>query len=162
MKIECARHWGQPKLIKPKACNKKNLLSSVSFGWGEGRPPKCKVWRSNNTIYVLHRDWFSPSVSWEDAISRGIIKPEQYREKFIYKNNYSGVILRNEAVISFPAPDLTAFILDTRFRLCVHAGRGLDGPVRFAPLGGFFHGDTKTATINCIEGKYANAENQSP
>jgi len=107
-------------------------------------------------------DSISASVSWEDAISRGIIKPEQYREKFIYKNNYSGVILRNKAVISFPAPDLTAFILDTRFRLCVHAGRGLDGPVRFAPLGGFFHGDTKTATINCIEGKYANAENQSP
>ena len=117
MKIECARHWGQPKLVKPKACNNKNLLSFVSFGWGESRPPKCKVWRSNDTVYVLHRDWFSQSISWEDAISRGIIEPEQYREKFIYKNNYSGVILRNEAVISFPVPDLTTFVLNTRFKL---------------------------------------------
>ena len=117
MKIECARRWGQPKLIKPKACNNKNLLGSVPFGWGESRPPKCKVWGSNDTVYVLHRDWFSQSISWEEAISRGIIEPEQYREKFIYKNNYGGVILRNEAVISFPVPDLTAFVLNTRFKL---------------------------------------------
>jgi len=117
MKIECSRRWGQPKLTKPKECNNKNLLGSVPFSWGEGKKPKCKVWKSDDTIYVLHRDWFSQSISWEEAISREIIKPEQYREKFVYKNNYGGVVLRNEAIISFKMPDLTEFILNVRFKL---------------------------------------------
>ena len=117
MKIECSRCWGDPKLNKPKECNNKNLLGSVPFSRGTKPNPKCKVWKSGNTVYVLHRDWFSESISWEEAIEHGIVKPERYHKKFVYSDNFGGVILRNEAVISFQMPDLTAFILDTRFEL---------------------------------------------
>ena len=117
MKIECSRCFGQPKLNKPKECNNINLLGSITFNWGFRKGVKCKVWKSGETVYVLQRDWFSPCISFEEAISHGIIKPEQHRKKFIYNDNFGGVILRSEAVISFQMPDLTAFILDTRFDL---------------------------------------------
>jgi len=117
MKIECSRKWGQPKLGKPKECSKANLLGSVAFSWTGCTGPKCKVWKSGNIIYVLHRDWFSPSISYEKAIELGIISPSQYRQKFVYKDNFGGVVLRNEAVISFAIPDVRNFILDSRFQL---------------------------------------------
>ena len=83
MKIECLRCFGQLKLNKPKECNNINLLGSVAFNRGFRKGVKCKVWKSGETVYVLQRDWFSSCISFEEAISHGIIKPEQPRKKFI-------------------------------------------------------------------------------
>jgi hypothetical protein len=114
MKIECMRRYGQPKLEKPKECSNKNLIGSVRFSFGE-KAVQCKVWRCVDTIYVLHRDWFSDCISFEEAERRGM--NVKHRKKFIYDDNFGGVILRNEAVISFSLPDISRFILDNRFEL---------------------------------------------
>lgn len=115
MRVICQRRWGQPKLVKPKECNNKNLLGSVNFAFF-GKGTKCKVWQYENTIYILHRDWFSDCISFDEAAERGIIEPRH--GKFIYKDNFGGgVILRNEAVFCFEMPDMTKFILDSRLDL---------------------------------------------
>jgi len=116
LKIECRRRWGEPKLKKPKECNNKTLLGSVNFTFGE-KYVKCKVWLCGSTVYVLHRDWFSPSITHEEAYKRGIIDSATRYQKFIYNDNFGGVILRSEAVLSFQLPDMSRFILDNRFAL---------------------------------------------
>lgn len=117
MKIECQRYWGQPKLVKPKVCNNKNLLGCVKFSWTGGKGAKCKVWVYDNTVYVLHRDWFSSSMSYDEALKKEIINQKQIKQKFAYNDNFGCVVLRSEAVISFDLHDLTKFILDNRFSL---------------------------------------------
>ena len=96
MKIECMRTYGYPKLVKPKPCCNKNLIGSVKFS--RFKPVQCKVWLFNGTIYVLNRDWFSECISFDLAEQRSIFVNRN--EKFIYRNNFGDVILRNEAVIS--------------------------------------------------------------
>jgi hypothetical protein len=117
MKIECQRRWGQPRLVKPGVCKNVNLLGSVKFSWTGGKGPQCKVWLHDDTVYVLHRDWFSGSMSYEDAIKAGIITEKDIKQKFIYSDNFGCVVLRNEAVISFCLPDLSQFMLNSRFAL---------------------------------------------
>lgn len=111
MKIVCSRNYGEPKLIKPKVCNNQNLIGSVIWNL----KCKCKVWKVENTIYVLHRDWFSNCIDSDNAVKMGIIKP--IKNKFVYNDTFSVVVLRNEALLSFEAPDLSKFILDNRFLL---------------------------------------------
>lgn len=105
-KIECERFYGQPKLIKTKDCNNKNKIGSVDF-----IPQKCKstLWvNEKERVFVLHRDWFSVAISRDEAIERNLLsKPA--REKFIYRDNWGSVVLRNEAVFSFDFPDLEIF-----------------------------------------------------
>jgi hypothetical protein len=117
MKIECQRRWGQPKLVKPSACKNSNLLGSVKFSWTGGKGPQCKVWLHDDTVYVLHRDWFSSCMPFKDAIKAGIITEKDVRQNKIYNDNFGCVVLRNEAVISFCLPDLSRFILNNRFAL---------------------------------------------
>jgi len=114
MKVECMRYYGQPKLVKPKECNNKNLLGSVRFSFGK-KPVKCKVWLCNNLVYVLHRDWFSDFITFDEAEKRGLIKP--VKNKFVYRDNFGGVLLRNEAVLSFSVPDTKEGLLKNRFLL---------------------------------------------
>jgi hypothetical protein len=72
--------------------------------FGNPKGYKCKVWMEGNTVYVLHRDWFSNSVPFGEAHEKGLIpKP---KSKFIYNDTFGCVILRNEAVISFGMPNI--------------------------------------------------------
>ncbi len=99
MELICCRDWGQPKLVKPKFCNNKTLLGTVNFIAN----CKCKVWCYNNEYYILHRDWFSRFISYDEAVAHGLVK--QYNCKFIYNDNFGGVVLRNEAIIKFARED---------------------------------------------------------
>ena len=66
-----SRHWGEPKLKKPKCCNNKTLLGSVTFH-GDC-PCKFKLWNDNGTYYIFWRDWFSPSMTNRDAAALGYV-----------------------------------------------------------------------------------------
>ena len=100
------RKYGQPKLNKPKELNKIKQLGSVDY------IPKhcsCPVFVKDNDVYIKHRDYFSEQFVPSDSNDLG--KPLNYtlakyfpdskqkREKFVYSDNWSGVILRNEAWI---------------------------------------------------------------
>ena len=100
------RKYGQPKLNKPKELNKIKQLGSVDY------IPKhcsCQVFVKDNDVYIKHRDYFSEQFVPSDSNDLG--KPLNYtlakyfpdskqkREKFVYSDNWSGVILRNEAWI---------------------------------------------------------------
>ena len=102
--VVCERKYGQSKLTKPSACNNANLIGSVDFSFGE-KPVKCKVWKNNNVVYVLHRDWFSDCISFDEAERRGMIDKKQRGSKFIYDDNFGCVVLRNEAMLSFGIPN---------------------------------------------------------
>gem|GEM_PF-1918507 len=115
MKLECVRYFGEPPLKKPKECNNKTLLGSVRYA-GHDKPCKCKLWLSGDTVYVLHRNWFSNTIGFDEAFKLGIIKKTP-NSKFVYDDNFGGVILRNEAIFSFKLPDMSRFILDSRFAL---------------------------------------------
>jgi hypothetical protein len=113
-KIECSRKYGEPKLKKSTVCKNENLDGTVF--WSDGQTKcACKVWTYADRIYVLHRDWFSKSISIPEALKRGLLTTE--KKKFIYNDNFGGVILRNEAIISFNVPPLDKFILDNCFSL---------------------------------------------
>lgn len=100
------RKYGQPKLPKPKELNKIKQLGSVDY------VPKhcsCQVFIKDNDVYIKHRDYFSEQFVPSDSNDLG--KPLNYRlqkyfpntkqkrETFVYSDNWSGVILRNEAWI---------------------------------------------------------------
>ena len=100
------RKYGQPKLNKPKELNKIKQIGSVDY------IPKhcsCPVFVKDNDVYIKHRDYFSEQFMPSDSNDLG--KPLNYtlakyfsdskqkREKFVYSDNWSGVILRNEAWI---------------------------------------------------------------
>ena len=100
------RKYGQPKLPKPKELSKIKQIGSVDY------IPKhcsCQVFIKDNDVYIKHRDYFSEQFVPSDSNDLG--KPLNYtlakyfpdskqkREKFVYSDNWSGVILRNEAWI---------------------------------------------------------------
>ena len=100
------RKYGQPKLNKPKELSKIKQIGSVDY------IPKhcsCQVFVKDNDVYIKHRDYFSEQFVPSDSNDLG--KPLNYtlakyfpdskqkREKFVYSDNWSGVILRNEAWI---------------------------------------------------------------
>jgi hypothetical protein len=66
-------------------------------------------------IYVLHRDWFSEGISYDEAKRRGLVG--ERKNKFIYNDNFGGVILRNEAVISFGVPNNVQNLMEQLARL---------------------------------------------
>jgi len=115
MKLECVRYFGEPPLKKPKECNNKTLLGSVRYA-GHDKPCKCKIWLVGDTVYVLHRNWFSNSIGFDEAFKLGIVKKTP-NSKFVYEDNFGGVILRNEAIFSFKLPDMQRHFLDNRFDL---------------------------------------------
>ena len=99
MRIVKQRFYGEPKLVKPKFCNNKNLLGSVEWN----KHCRCKLWAYGDKYYLLHRDWFSNFLGFSEAKKRGII--DQYNTKFIYDDNFGSVVLRNEALIEFNRED---------------------------------------------------------
>jgi hypothetical protein len=100
MKILKQRVYGQPKLDKPTMCNNKNLIGTIKFN----KSCTCKVWKDDSTYIILHRDWFSESISIDEAIARGL--QGNKRNNFVYNDNWGCVVLRNEALMEITADDL--------------------------------------------------------
>ena len=83
------RSYGEPKLIKPLELKNIKPVFSITY---EGR--KNQIFIKNNDVWIKHNDYFSTSISQEEAIERGI--DFYVRERLVYRNNYSPVILRGE------------------------------------------------------------------
>lgn len=96
IEIIAERKWGEPPLKKPKALNGVKQLGSVPFG----SKCKCPVYVTRTDIYLKHRDFFSPCISLQRAKEHGII--DNWNHKFIYNDNFGGVVLRNEAWLRIP------------------------------------------------------------
>ena len=106
MELICERRYGEPKLIKPKCCNNKTLLGNVPFIYAKRRVAcNNKLYKDNNTYYLLVRDWFSQSITRKEAVELGLLK--ELKQKFCYDDGEqaSTVVLRNEAIISFTRAD---------------------------------------------------------
>lgn len=100
-KIHSIRHYGQPKLPKPKE------LRGIKQSFSIPHNPKCKcqVFIKGDDVWVKHRDYFSPS----------LVKPEDYgkplgqlydkymgkdkSQKFVYEDAWGDIIARSEAWI---------------------------------------------------------------
>ena len=100
------RKYGQPKLVKPKELSKIKQIGSVDY------IPKhcsCQVFIKDNDVYVKHRDYFSEMFIPPDDNDLG--KPlnhtmQKYfpdmntkKDRFIYTDDWGGVVLRDEAWI---------------------------------------------------------------
>ena len=100
------RKYGQPKLNKPKELNKIKQLGSVDY------IPKhcsCPVFVKDNDVYIKHRDYFSEQFVPSDSNDLG--KPlnhtiQKYfpdtntkKDRFVYTDDWGGVVLRDEAWI---------------------------------------------------------------
>lgn len=85
------RIYGDPKLRSLKQLHiDAEKIGSITFG-----KCKCPVYKNRYRIYIKHRDWFSESISIDEALEYGII--EKKKNKFIYNDNFGSVVLRNEA-----------------------------------------------------------------
>ena len=100
MYILCSRKYGEPKLKKPSYLNNKTLLGSVDF---ISKKCKNKVWFYENKYYILFRDWFSDLISLDKAKELGII--DEIKSKFVYRDNFGSIVLRNEAIIVIEPKD---------------------------------------------------------
>ena len=69
MEIIKIRRYGEPKLKLPKELNKQTFAGIIKLF----KNCSCKVWKVEDTYYILHRDWFSPMISYDKAIEAGII-----------------------------------------------------------------------------------------
>lgn len=100
------RKYGQPKLSKPKELSKIKQIGSVDY---ISKRCSCPVFIVGNDVYIKHRDYFSEMFVPPNSNDLG--KPLNYilqkyfpdsnqkKEKFIYSDNWSSVVLRNEAWI---------------------------------------------------------------
>lgn len=85
------RIYGDPKLRSLKQMHiDAEKIGSITFG-----KCKCPVYRNRHRIYIKHRDWFSESISIDEALEYGII--DKKKKKFIYNDNFGSVVLRAEA-----------------------------------------------------------------
>lgn len=102
MEIILERKWGEPKLKKPKFLNNKTLLGSVVIN----KHCKGKLWKYEDNLYLLHRDWFSSWITAERAVELGIIDKTR-NSKFVYDDGERNmpVVLRNEAILKLIPDD---------------------------------------------------------
>lgn len=54
-------------------------------------------------FYLLHRDWFSDMLPYDEAMKRGLIGERP--KKFVYNDNYGCIIFRNEVLLKFNRED---------------------------------------------------------
>ena len=99
------RKWGEPKLNKPKELSRINPFTSVMF-----EKASCSLFRKDSDLYIKHKDFFSKS--WSPP-NNDIGKPQNYyltkyfgnkktrKERFIYADNWAGIVLRGEGWIKF-------------------------------------------------------------
>ena len=112
MEIICERVYGEPKLKKPKFLKNDNLVGSVRFN----EHCKNKLWKVEDTYYMLCRDWFSKSISLEEAKK---VFNRATRNKFVYNDSWGEVVLRNEALISFTREDWQLPTCNAPDNLCI-------------------------------------------
>lgn len=96
IEIISERRYGEPKLKMPKELKGIPKVGTVPFG----AKCKCPVYITATHIYLKHRDYFSPCISLQQAKAAGII--ENWNPKFIYNDNFGGVVLRCEAWLCIP------------------------------------------------------------
>lgn len=98
------RYYGEPKLSKPKELKGIKSIGSAIFIQKKCNP---QIFINGNDIYIKHTDYFSGL--WQPPKGERIDKEQSYylnkyfnitkKEKFIYADNYAGIVLRNEAWI---------------------------------------------------------------
>lgn len=96
------RKYGQPKLDKPKELKNVKAVGSAVFV-----PKKCnpQIFLKDNDVWIKHTDYFSNI--WRPPVGERTDMPLSYyankyfgkskKEKFIYADNWAGIVLRNEA-----------------------------------------------------------------
>ena len=142
MEIVMSRHWGEPKLKKPKCCNNKTLLGSVTFH-GDC-PCKFKLWNDNGTYYIFWRDWFSPSMTNRDAAALGLCELRT-KQKFQYADGDGPdalMIFRNEAIISFTKDDWYYGGIQADYNMCGSFEKMIENSPLVKTLGkpnGYYH-----------------------
>lgn len=96
------RAHGQPKLSRPK-----ELKGIKSIGSAEFIPKHCntQTFIKDNDVWIKHTDYFSRL--WRPPAGERVDMPQSYylnkyfnisrTEKFVYADNWGGIVLRNEA-----------------------------------------------------------------
>lgn len=100
IEILSERRYGEPKLPTPKELKGIKKIGTVRFMGGTNKGAACPVYVTKTHIYLKHRDWFSPCISFAKAKEAGIL--DNIRQKFVYDDNFGGVILRCEAWLRMP------------------------------------------------------------
>lgn len=100
VRIQSARRYGEPKLAKPMELKGHRQDFSVRFR----EKCKCPCFVCGDDVWIQHRDFFSEA--WK-APAEDEGRSQEYcltkyfgygdRRKFVYGDNYSSIILRNEA-----------------------------------------------------------------
>jgi len=114
MEIIKIRKYGEPKLKLPKELNKQTFIGIIKLF----KNCSCKVWKVEDIYYILHRDWFSPMISYDKALKAGII--DKKRDKFIYNDDFGGVVLRNEALFTVRKEDWYVPTNSSSTNLCIN------------------------------------------
>lgn len=86
------RTYVEPKLPKPSELKGLKQIYSIKCGIR-----KNQIYKKNNDIWIKDNDYFSTELTQEKAKELGL--QFHVREKFMYKNNFSPVILRGEGWI---------------------------------------------------------------
>lgn len=95
------RRYGQPKLQKPKELKDVKQLCSVKFPI-DGQAA-CLVFVKDKDVWIKHRDYFSrpftkgSSLPINERLKKYFPNIKLKKERFIYTDEYSEIILRNEA-----------------------------------------------------------------
>lgn len=98
------RHYGEPKLSKPKELSGIKQSFSVDF---IHKKCACQCFIKDNDLWIKHRDYFSSTYCKPEDIGAPLsyrMKKyfgEQKKEKFIYSDNWGSIVLRNEAWLCF-------------------------------------------------------------
>lgn len=100
--IVSRRHWGEPKLSKPKELKNIKTIGGVAFIPKHSKP---QLFIKDNDLYIKHNDYFS--YYWNPPKGERIDMPLSYyankyfnkkrTEKFCYPDCWGSIILRNEA-----------------------------------------------------------------
>lgn len=114
LEIISSRNWGEPKIKKPECL--KNRKYDRKIQWNKKR--NIDLYFDGDDVIIYHPDWYSswyePFVksSWMDInymindwnthmVPRGADPINTKGNKFVYSDNFSGIIMRGEAWIKF-------------------------------------------------------------
>lgn len=124
IEIISERRYGEPKLQTPKALKGIKKVGSVYYS-----KAACPVYVTATDIYLKHRDWFSPMIPYPEAVKKGIIDASKWRKKFVYNDNFGGIVLRCEAWLRIPLLLITSWRgLLPHYGLCMALERTLGLP----------------------------------
>lgn len=102
--IHASRVYGEPKLKKPAELKGIPCTFSVPFF-----KTTCQCFVKDGGLWMRHKDFFSPC--WQPPPGERLGEPQNYylakyfgfmrSNKFLYANNYAGIVLRNEVWLRF-------------------------------------------------------------